>query len=277
MKGSIQRLNHKSFADAVKSGILTRANSLPIRQSVFKRVVFPDNAWGSRVVHPERHLHGQPQSSSRRASDNSREAVNSEQGKTTDWHLVDLNLNLGLRNQPLSALNLSETKSPRICSWCFLDRHARRDCKSEIRCHNCLHGGHIAVNCLGQWRLDRGVEGINQQAKQGIKGKAPLEQPKWFSKAASMSLGPSTSNAPAFNSFTDWWYAGLALQTVPELPEPRVIPWNLPPKLMTDGPSTAGTHRVESATWVNEVLHTECSYIFHSACSTAPYRCLPRH
>jgi len=35
------------------------------------------------------------------------------------------------------------------------------------------------------------VEGINQQAKQGIKGKAPLEQPKWFSKAASMSLGPS--------------------------------------------------------------------------------------
>ena len=69
-----------------------------------------------------------------------------------------------------------------------------------------------------------------------------------------MSLGPSASNPLAFNSFTDWWCAGLALQTVPELPEPRVIPWNLPPKLMTDGLSTAGTHRVESATWVNEVL-----------------------
>ena len=92
------------------------------------------------------------------------------------------------------------------------------------------------------------MEGINQQAKHGIKGKVPLEQPKWFSMATSMSLGPSTSNAPAFNSFTDWWYAGLALQTVPELLEPRVIPWNLPPKLMTDGSSTAGTRRVKSAT-----------------------------
>ena len=92
------------------------------------------------------------------------------------------------------------------------------------------------------------MEGINQQAKHGIKGKAPLEQPKWFSKAASMSLGPSASNPPAFNSFTDWCCVGLALQTVPELLEPRVIPWNLPPKLMTDGPSMAGTHRVESAT-----------------------------
>ena len=53
VKGSIQRLNHKSFADAVKSGILMGANSLPIRQSVFKRIVFPDNAWGSHAVHPE--------------------------------------------------------------------------------------------------------------------------------------------------------------------------------------------------------------------------------
>jgi len=44
VKGSIQRLNHKSFADAVKSGILMGANSLPIRQSVFKRIVFPNNA-----------------------------------------------------------------------------------------------------------------------------------------------------------------------------------------------------------------------------------------
>jgi hypothetical protein len=106
-KGPQQRLKHLSFVDVVKSGILTEANSLPINQkftilaesnrppstqSVFDRLIFPKNAWGSRAAPPDRLFHGQAQNSVRKNLVNREKPVNNERRKATDSSLMDFNL-----------------------------------------------------------------------------------------------------------------------------------------------------------------------------------------
>jgi hypothetical protein len=258
--------------DAEKFGILTGANSLSIKQKfsilaesnrppstqlVFNRLIFPKkNAWGSRAAPPDRLFHGQAQNSVRKNLVNREKPVNSEREKATDSSLMDLNLKLGLgTSQPPSAFhpasNLSWAGSFRFCSRCLSNSHSRSGCKSKIRCHRCLHEGYIAVNCIGQQRLDRNLPRINQRREWSIKGKAQLEQPKWSSKTMSVPLGPSASSSSTFGSFADWWSAGLALQTAPQQPEPRTIPWTLPSKYMNDGADAFETHREEGATQIN--------------------------
>ena len=265
-----QRPKHLSYVEAVKSGILTGANSLPIKQkfcilvesnrlsskqSIFDRSIFPKDAWGSCAVPPDQHFLGQAQSSVRKNLVNREKPVNSERGKAADSSLMDLNLNLGLgTSHPPTAIhpaqNLPWTGNSRICSRCLSNSHSRSGCKFKIRCHKCLRGGHIAANCIGQQRLDRNMLRTNQWSKWS-KGKAHLEQPKWFSNATSVPLGPSTSSPPTFSSFADWWSAGLALQMAPQLPESRIIPWTLPSKSMNDGPDAFETHREEGTTQIN--------------------------
>lgn len=129
-----------------------------------------------------------------------------------------------------------------------------------------MSGGHVAVNCIGQQRLDSGEDAVNQLPKLSIKGEAPLEQPKWFSKVPSVPFGPSASNPPAFSSFTAWWGAGLTLQLTPQVLEARVIPWTIPLKPMEDGPNTIETHsseegNVNNNTQVQKVQGAPSSFI----------------
>ena len=256
--------------DAVKSGILTGANSLPVKQkfsilaesnrppskqSVFDRLIFPKDAWGSRAAPPDRLFSGRAQNSVRRNLVSREKPGNNGCGKAIDSAQMDLNLALDLgMSQPPSAFhpnpNLSWTGSSKSCSRCLSNNHSRSGCKFKIRCYRCLYEGHIAMNCIEQQHLDRNLFRINQRCDWSIKGKAQLEQPKWFSKTRSVPLRLSASSPPIFRSFADWWSVGLALQTAPQQPEPRIIPWTLPSKYMNASPDAFETHRKEDATQI---------------------------
>ena len=146
-KGSQRRLKRLSYVDAVKSGILTGANSLPVKQkfsiltesnrppskqSVFDRLIFPKDAWGSHAASPDRPFYGWAQNSVRRNLVSREKPGNSGCGKAIDSTQMDLNLTLDL-GMPPSAFhpnpNLSWIGSSRSCSRCLSNNHSRSGCK----------------------------------------------------------------------------------------------------------------------------------------------------
>lgn len=154
-------------------GILTRANSIPLRQSAFDRLVFPANVNHSSqaMVHRE-----QPSGETSRQG----QRINST-----------LNLNLSLSSDQLPTTQyLSERANSGICSRCFSDKHQRSQCKSQIRCYNWRLEGYIAANCVEpRARVKEIVKPLSYS-----NGKEVMMQPILFSKTASVHLGPGASD-----------------------------------------------------------------------------------
>lgn len=108
-----------------------------------------------------------------------------------------------------------------ICSRCLSNSHERRNCRAPIKCHACLHWGHVQLDCPVKKQ-----QGSNSRQLTGaINGKAPIKQPTTF--AAPPGSGPS--KPPTFVS-SDWDKQHLHLNA-----EQQVIEWSLLPKSMTDG------------------------------------------
>ena len=159
--GARRRLG-TSFADVVRSSVLSGANRVPLasrvdrqinpaRKSVFDRIVFTNSASGdvSKGNNSIGRVHqGGPSSAS----------LNSG----------------GPLSQSLSATHLA----PRFCSRCLSEGHAREACVSLIRCFTCKRGGHIAVNCPST-------------------GKGASKQPIWRSNDGSFTVPISGQGNPA--------------------------------------------------------------------------------
>ena len=148
-------------------------------------------------------------------------------------HLPDLNF--GQRSRHKSEY-LPLMTQPRICSRCLANTHARENCRAPIKCLNCLRWGHVQVNCpVNQQECSNSsiVTGAN-------KGKANLEQPTQFNAAS----GPGPSNPPVFSSFSDWAASHLHLPASTRVHQ--TVPWVLPDKPMTSGPSKHRPHFPEN-------------------------------
>ena len=129
-----------TFADAVKSVLLTRANKVPVQakqpqRSVFDHLLFPSDP--------------------RPALSKGKNTIGRGHQASPEPIDTSPSLNHGVASgQWSSANNLTEALAPRICSRCLTAGHAREACKSPIKCFSCLCGGHVAFNCPGgsNWR-----------------------------------------------------------------------------------------------------------------------------
>ncbi|KAG0512725.1 hypothetical protein BDA96_10G038600 [Sorghum bicolor] len=130
-----------SFAQAVKSNLLTGANSVPMARRSGTHV--------HRVLEPQGNI----------ARD--RQPIGSVLRNPMVRGSHNLNLNnsaLGGQTSPanntFSALkhtaNLFSALRPGFCSRCLSPHHVRALCKSRIRCFACREVGHIATHCRSQ-------------------------------------------------------------------------------------------------------------------------------
>ena len=183
----------------MKNGFLTGANRIPLKEnrasgrvSAFARLQFPTSKQFRASFHgmdDSVHAQSQPDFSQGRAlQDNGNEDPT-------------LNLKMG---HPSATQYPSRGSIPGICLRCLSDKHPRRACRSPIKCLACMGWGHIVVNCtVHNHRSHRSY--MRTEPSIHNKEKGDLVQPKLFSKAACMDLGPSTSNPPRFHSFVHWW------------------------------------------------------------------------
>lgn len=244
IKGRPSVHNAASFAEVVKTGILTGANSIPLRRSVFDRIQFPNVRPTSKQVHFARPSsvrvpNFQFQDRSQLNQGFAKSVLgHASVGQAKDQSSLNLNLNLG---QPFSHQYPAKGSVPGICSRCLSNMHPRRACKSPIRCFACMGGGHIAVNCPDKSRLSSKF-GL---ASSNFNGKPTLEQPNWFSKVARESLGPGTSSPPSFASFAEWWMTTNVIDPALRPPEPILVPWKLASVPMFNGPAFNQVHSLE--------------------------------
>jgi len=139
--------------------------------------------------------------------------------------------NFGQRSRPESAYPSLMTSS-RICSRCLTNAHELRFCRAPIKCHACLHWGHIMVSYPVRRQGGSKPDVVTMPAN----GKAILEQPNTFNAPH----GPGPSEPPVLESFAHWAASHLQLAGIPITQV--TVPWNLPQKSMTSGPVVMGTH-----------------------------------
>ncbi|KAG0525937.1 hypothetical protein BDA96_06G101200 [Sorghum bicolor] len=137
-----------SFADAVKSNLLTGTNRVPIAQ----RSEF--------IARHDRHAF-----ESQDSQNSGKKPIGSVHRGQADHINLDLNLNPGASfGQGRSANNRFSVLAPGICSRCLSKGHVRALCRSPIRCFACRGVGHVAANCRskqvwknsenGPWKKD---------------------------------------------------------------------------------------------------------------------------
>jgi hypothetical protein len=280
--------NHKpSFAEVVKRTPLSGANTIPLRRSVFERVIFPkqsmkhpasvtslhhqsafrvtqqkkqlffnkslSNQFASRRVHQS-----QPSSGAvLQPSFLGQHAFQSDKGESPTHHDLS-NLNLGLNLGHHAAWPSSSQQRPKqylakgivskICARCLSDKHARRDCKNLIKCFNCGSWGHIADICRGPQRINNATTlAPNPLCSYGI-----LEQPTQLFKDTGVPLGLVASSPPIFSSLTNWLMKQRAIDFPPE---PLHVPWKVPKEAMRTGPPPSSGHILVSAEEVNLALN----------------------
>ena len=126
-----------SYADVVRSSVLTGANRVPLdnhqkkKRSVFSRISFPDK---------NVHVH---------SSSKGKQPVGQffQKGPSVE---LGRSLNFGsLASQPWLRENLSKSQHPGFCSRCLSEDHRREACRFSIKCWACRRGGHIASTCPG--------------------------------------------------------------------------------------------------------------------------------
>ncbi|CAD6229831.1 unnamed protein product [Miscanthus lutarioriparius] len=161
-----------------------------------------------------------------------------------------LNLKMG---HPSATQYPSRGSIPGICLRCLSDKHPRRACRSPIKCLACMGWGHIVVNCtVHNHRSHRSY--MRTEPSIHNKEKGDLVQPKLFSKAACMDLGPSTSNPPRFHSFVHWWKVSPLYQSSVSPPEPVVIPCKFHSSSIMVGHNKVTTHNAATQAEVNTEL-----------------------
>lgn len=220
-----------SFADAVKSSVLTGANSVPLRDlqrriSVFSRLIFPSN-----------NVHEPPLSKGK-------EPIGQfiRNGPTSD---SGRNLNFGsLAGQPLSRQNPAKNQHPGFCSHCLSEGHRREACRSSIKCFACRRGGHVVLNCPRNSNSRSKERGFTESNS----GAESLEQHKTSANAGRMAIGPiEQQSPPVFDSFAAWARSqpSTSMTAPPTVPTVVLWPDSLCP--MTCGASSPMVHLSDTA------------------------------
>lgn len=223
---SLIRPNY-SFVDAVKTVPLTGANRVPLappnaKKSVFGRIEFPSIS--ANYLRKGKASIGQSHS------------VGAVQSKAE--HGLNFGSNWG---QQSSAENPLMMLQRGICSRCLSDRHPRAVCKSQIRCHSCMRGGHIAANCLGgNGALGSKMRDVTAHINAG----QSLGRPETVALGTYLELGLAQRSPAAFNPSVDWARDQPFTSHASQLPEVAAA------LQLISGPGSSNPHR--SGTGLNQ-------------------------
>lgn len=173
-----KKRDNRSYADVVRSSVLTGANRVPLAKqsrnqqySVLNRLTWSRKSVFYRLQFKNR-------------------AKNMGFGGQTVVQNSNWSPQAGINNGP----------NPLVCSKCLQKGHHVSRCRQPIKCRICLRSGHISIYCKNY-----GKEKLVYIPKSDASSKKGIDVSHWFRQPLPMTYGSSSSGPPVFNTFRDFF------------------------------------------------------------------------